>query len=49
MGVLMEDRFYANRAYFLLDTAGIIRWEHIEENPSTKRTNAELLRAIDLL
>jgi peroxiredoxin len=46
-GVLLEDRFYANRAYFLIDQDGVIRWEHIEENPSGKRANSELLAAID--
>jgi mycoredoxin-dependent peroxiredoxin len=46
-GVLLEDRFYSNRAYFLLDGAGILRWSHIEENPSDRRQNSELLAAID--
>jgi mycoredoxin-dependent peroxiredoxin len=46
-GVLLEDRFYANRAYFLLDGAGILRWSHIEKNPSDRRQNSELLAAID--
>src|SRR4051812_20481503 len=32
-GVLIEDRFYANRAYFLIDRDGVIRWAHVEENP----------------
>jgi peroxiredoxin len=48
-GVLLEDRFYSTRAYFLIDRAGKIRWEHVEANPSHKRSNAELfeqLRAI---
>ena len=45
-GVLLEDRFYANRAYFLIDASGIIRWVHVEENPSLKRTNSELLEQI---
>ncbi len=46
-GVLIEDRFYSNRAYFLIDAAGILRWAHVEENPSQRREDAELLRAID--
>lgn len=45
-GVLLEDRFYATRAYFLIDKAGTIRWEHVEVNPSHKRSNAELLERI---
>lgn len=45
-GVLLEDRFYANRAYFLVDKSGTIRWAHVEENPSEKRSNGELLEHI---
>jgi peroxiredoxin len=48
-GVLLEDRFFSNRAYFLLDRDGVIRWEHVEENPSHRRTDSELLAAIDRL
>jgi len=46
-GVLMDDRYYANRSYFLLDAAGVIRWSHVEENPSHRREDRELLAAID--
>jgi mycoredoxin-dependent peroxiredoxin len=46
-GVLLPDRFYANRAYFLIDSDGVIRWEHVEENASHRREDAELLAAID--
>ena len=45
-GVLLEDRFYSTRAYFLIDRAGRIRWEHVEANPSDKRSNAELFEQI---
>jgi peroxiredoxin len=48
-GVLLEDRFYSTRAYFLIDKAGIIRWEHVEANPSQKRSNDELLAQIRAL
>ena len=48
-GVLLEDRFYSARAYFLLDKDGVIRWEHVEENPGNRRPDAELLAAIDRL
>jgi peroxiredoxin len=48
-GVLLEDRFYSNRAYFLLDKDGVIRWEHIEENASHRREDTEILAAIDAL
>jgi peroxiredoxin len=45
-GVLIEDRFFSTRAYFLIDREGKIRWEHVEANPSNKRSNAELLEEI---
>jgi len=48
-GVLLEDRFYANRAYFLIDKGGIIRWVHVEDNPGEKRSNTELLEQIRAL
>jgi peroxiredoxin len=48
-GVLLEDRYYSARAYFLVDAGGVIRWEHVEENPSNRRQDAELLAAIDRL
>ena len=48
-GVLLEDRFYANRAYFLVDKVGTLRWVHVEDNPSEKRSNAELLEQIAAL
>jgi peroxiredoxin len=46
-GVFMPERNYANRAYFLIDSAGVLRWSHVEDNPSNRRQNAELLAAID--
>jgi peroxiredoxin len=46
-GVFMPERNYANRAYFLVDEEGILRWSHVEENPSNRRENRELLEAID--
>jgi len=48
-GVLLEDRYYSNRAYFLLDREGVIRWEHVEENPGQRREDSEILAAIDRL
>ena len=46
-GVLLEDKYYANRAYFLIDAQGTIRWEHVEHNASDRRMDAELFDAID--
>lgn len=48
-GVLLEEKYYANRAYFLVDRGGIIRWAHVESNASNRRPDAELLDAIDRL
>jgi peroxiredoxin len=48
-GVLNEDRFYANRAYFLIDKEGRVRWSHVEGNNSQRRENSEILAAIKLL
>jgi peroxiredoxin len=48
-GVLIEERFYANRAYFLIDREGIVRWSHVEENPGARRDNAEILGHITAL
>jgi peroxiredoxin len=46
-GVLLDDRFYSQRSYFLLDADGIVRWAHVESNPDHKREDTELLDAID--
>lgn len=48
-GVLLEDHFFSNRAYFLVDRNGMIRWEHVEENPGQRREDSEILAAIDAL
>ncbi|HEY0929836.1 MAG TPA: redoxin domain-containing protein [Gemmatimonas sp.] len=45
-GVLREDTGFSNRAYFLIDKDGVIRWSHVEETPGQKRENAEILTAI---
>jgi peroxiredoxin len=41
-GVLNEDRFYSNRAYFLIDKAGRIRWAYVEANNSNRREDSEI-------
>ena len=48
-GVLNEDRFYSNRAYFLIDKEGRVRWSHIEDSNGQRRENSEILAAIKLL
>lgn len=45
-GTLMESTFFSNRAYFLIDKQGIIRWSHVEATPSTRRENSEILAEI---
>ena len=42
-GTLNEDRFFSNRAYVLIDGAGMVRWTFLEATPGTRRENAELL------
>jgi len=48
-GVMWKDAFFTNRAYFLIDRDGVIRWEHVEETPSGRRENAEILAEITKL
>lgn len=45
-GVLREDSYFSNRAYFLIDKAGIVRWSHVEETPGQRREDSEILAAI---
>jgi len=45
-GVLLADKFYSARAYFLVGLDGRIEWAHIEAHPGLKRTNAEILEQI---
>jgi peroxiredoxin len=48
-GVLNEDRFYSNRAYFLIDREGRIRWCHVERSNGDRRQNSEILAEIEQL
>ena len=45
-GVLNEERFYSNRAYFMIDRGGVVRWSHVEETNGNRRENAEILAEI---
>jgi len=45
-GVLLADKFFSARAYFLVDLAGTISWAHVEANPGLKRSNSEILEQI---
>jgi peroxiredoxin len=48
-GVLREDTFFSERAYFLVDREGVVRWSHVESKLGDKRDNAELLERIAAL
>jgi peroxiredoxin len=45
-GVLREETFFSERAYFLVDRDGIVRWAHVESKLGDKRDNGELLERI---
>ena len=45
-GVLLERTYAANRAYFLVDREGIVRWAHVEEHGGFRRENAEILAEV---
>lgn len=45
-GVMWKDAFFTNRAYFLVDRDGVIRWTHVEDTPSGRRENAEILAQV---
>lgn len=46
-GVLWAEGKIANRAYFLIDKTGVIRWAHAELHPGLRRENEEIFRAIN--
>jgi peroxiredoxin len=48
-GVLREDTFFSERAYFLVDRDGVVRWTHVESKLGDKRDNDELLERIAAL
>jgi peroxiredoxin len=45
-GVLNEEKFHSNRAYFLVDKQGIVRWSYMEAANGERRQNAEILAEI---
>ncbi len=48
-GTLIDDLFFSQRAYFIVDRAGIVRWAHLERELGHRRENAELLRQLEAL
>lgn len=47
--VLLPDKFFSKRAYFLIDKRGVLRWAHTEVELGHKREDGELLRQIAAL
>ncbi|HEY2825322.1 MAG TPA: redoxin domain-containing protein [Gemmatimonadales bacterium] len=45
-GVLLDDKFFSARAYFLIDRQGVLRWQFVEAELGNRRENAELLAEI---
>jgi hypothetical protein len=43
------EKYYSNRAYFLVDRSGIIRWAFVEDVNGNRRDNAEILERIAAL
>jgi len=48
-GVLREDTFFSERAYFLIDRDGVVRWTHVESKLGDKRGSNELFDRIAAL
>jgi len=48
-GVLSTEKYYSNRAYFLVDKDGVLRWAHVESNNSERREDAEIVEQIERL
>ncbi len=48
-GTLLEEHFFSNRAYILIDTQGMVRWVYAEETPGTRRENSEILAQLKRL
>ena len=45
-GTLMEERFFSNRAYVLIDRQGLVRWAVMEATPGSRRENAEIFEQL---
>ena len=46
-GTLIEDKFFSNRAYVLIDRNGVVRWAFSEDTPGSRRENEELLAQLE--
>jgi peroxiredoxin len=48
-GVLLPEQFFSNRAYFLIDKTGHVRWAHVEASPGQKREYTDIVAEIKKL
>jgi peroxiredoxin len=48
-GTLLEDKFFSNRAYVVIDRQGIVRWTFAEDTTGSRRENGELLEVLATL
>jgi len=48
-GVLIEEKNLSQRAYFLVDQQGLLRWSHVESELGHRREDGELLEQIGKL
>ena len=48
-GTLLEDKFFSNRAYILIDKQGVVRWTFAESSTGNRRENGELLEVLGKL
>ena len=48
-GVLNEAAFFSERAYFLIDRDGVVKWAHVEDTIEDRRENAEIRAAVESL
>ena len=48
-GVLIPEKNFTQRAYFLIDKDGVLRWKHVEAELGHSRTNQQLLEEIGKL
>jgi peroxiredoxin len=48
-GTLLEDKFFSNRAYVLIDGKGVVRWTFLEHTTSIRRENVEILQQLRTL
>ena len=48
-GTLLEEKFFSNRVYVLIDEQGTVRWTYAEQTPSTRRENEEIFQQLRAL